>query len=94
VNDTAVNEDYIQHADPAIITGENPPRDNFGPFKIPENSFFVLGDNRDQSLDSPYWGSLPGSLIVGKVAVIHFSWDAQSQSLRSERIGLRVNGVP
>ena len=50
-------------------------RDNYGPVKVPENHYFMLGDNRDNSQDSRYWGFLPKENIVGKPLIIYFSWD-------------------
>ena len=50
-------------------------RDNFGPFVVPENSFFMMGDNRDKSWDSRFWGPVSKDLIVGKALMIHWSWD-------------------
>jgi len=50
------------------------PHGNFGPYKIPEDNFFMMGDNRDNSSDSRFWGSLPRDLILGKALVIYWSY--------------------
>ncbi len=50
-------------------------RDNFGPYVVPHDRFFMMGDNRDNSYDSRYWGAVPRELILGKALIIHWSWD-------------------
>jgi len=50
-------------------------RDNYGPVTVPPGHFFMMGDNRDNSLDSRYWGFLPMENVVGKALIIYFSWD-------------------
>lgn len=56
----------------------NPPgydiRDNFGPIRVPSNSYFMMGDNRDNSSDSRYWGPVSEDLILGEAMFIHWSW--------------------
>lgn len=57
-----------------VLRSSQSPRDNFGPYVVPENHFFMLGDNRDNSQDSRYWGFVPRELIMGKAMIIHWSW--------------------
>ncbi|MFQ5888420.1 MAG: signal peptidase I [Gemmatimonadota bacterium] len=52
-----------------------PSRDNWGPLAVPEGRYFVMGDNRDNSEDSRYWGFIEESAIRGKPLVIYYSYD-------------------
>lgn len=61
---------HMKHTDKRII----PERDDFGPYKVPEGTYFMMGDNRDDSYDSRYWGPVPNELVLGKALVIHWSW--------------------
>ena len=60
------------------IASYHPTRDNWGPLLVPPNSFFVLGDNRDNSLDSRYWGFVPDSLLRGTPLVVYYSYSPDS----------------
>lgn len=52
-----------------------PTRDNWGPITVPEGSFFVMGDNRDNSEDSRYWGFVSAESVKGRPWIIYFSYD-------------------
>ena len=83
VNDIIFNKGYEQYIDSRIIPRESGriywdekfmgSRDNFGPVIVPEEQYFVMGDNRDVSGDSRYWGFLPRTDITGTPAVIYMS---------------------
>jgi signal peptidase I len=55
--------------------------EKFGPVVVPKDCLFVLGDNRDNSQDSRFWGFVHVNAVKGKAFVIYFSWDRFSQSL-------------
>jgi signal peptidase I len=62
-------------------------RDNFGPFTVPEGQVFVMGDNRDHSHDSRFWGTVPIDDILGKAFILYWSWDSDSFRPRLDRMG-------
>lgn len=75
----------------------HPSRNNWGPLVVPQEQYFVLGDNRDNSLDSRYWGFVPDSLLRGRPEVVYFSFAPDSTDfawlthIRWMRLGERVH---
>jgi signal peptidase I len=74
-----------------------PTRDNWGPLVIPDDYYFMLGDNREMSLDSRYWGLLEKWRVEGKVSLIYFSYNRESYRpfafIREVRWDRIFNGV-
>ena len=68
----------------------NSVRDNFGPYTVPEGRVFVMGDNRDHSHDSRFWGTVPIDDILGKAFILYWSWDADSFMPRMSRMGMLI----
>jgi signal peptidase I len=99
VNGEAKDEPYVQYLDNGKFM---PRRDNYGPVEVPIHKLFVMGDNRDKSYDSRFWGFVDINDVLGKAFVIYFSvkkdpgfhiyqiWRWPSIS-RWERIGHGIN---
>jgi len=85
INGKPLYEPYVIHEGGEAAVGIPSVRDNYGPITIPEGYFFVMGDNRDCSLDSRFWGLLPEDMIKGKAFIIYWSWDAESNWVRWNR---------
>lgn len=91
INGQPLEETYAIYKDPHILTNPHSPRDNFGPVKVPEGHLFVMGDNRDQSMDSRFWGFLDMGKIKGKAFIIYWSWDREHFRPRWERISKLIH---
>jgi signal peptidase I len=86
INGRAVDEPYAYFSGGGVFFFG---RDNFGPYLVPEGKLFVLGDNRDNSNDSRYWGPVDLRDVKGRVRIIYWSWDRENKRIRWERIGTR-----
>jgi len=68
INGRPLSENYTQYIDPGSIY------EHFGPYIVPPNKYFTMGDNRDNSQDGRYWGFLPRENLLGKPLMIYWSF--------------------
>lgn len=73
-NGEELKPDYTKFEYVSSVPGDVMPRDNIEEFTVPENTVFVMGDNRDASFDGRFWGMVDVDSIVGKAFVIYWSW--------------------
>jgi len=97
INGAPTEEPYVKftkeriapatYRDPRIHPPGAGNADNYGPYVVPENHYFMMGDNRDNSDDSRFWGPLNGDLIKGKAIFIYWSWNKEKVRPRLGRLG-------
>ncbi|HIE41680.1 MAG: signal peptidase I [Nitrospinaceae bacterium] len=86
VNGKLLEDSHARHTEPASDSSLVP-RDDFGPVLVPDGYVFVMGDNRENSQDSRYWGFLNVEKIRGKALMIYWSWNRIENWVRFERFG-------
>jgi len=94
VNGKEMIEPYIVHSEPETIPAAQNRRDYFGPQVVPPGCYFTMGDNRDRTYDSRFWGAVPKAKVRGVVKSIYWSWDKEKRAVRWDRIGVKIrNGM-
>jgi len=94
VNGQALDEPYIHFLTPPSndyqeVTSFDV-RERFGPVTVPADSYFVMGDNRDNSQDSRYWGFLPRGHVKGKALLIYWSYESGREDYLDEGLGASI----
>ena len=99
INGTALDEPYVHFLQPPSATSEFHEvtsfdvRERYGPVTVPPNHYFMMGDNRDNSQDSRYWGFLPRENIKGRSLVIYWSYQAEREDYQDESAGATAKGL-
>jgi signal peptidase I len=90
INGTPLDEPYAHFLEPPL-PHDDPEYglrsgDNYGPKVVPEGELFVMGDNRDNSADSRYWGFLPRDQVKGRALLVYWSYEASKEEYRQTGI--------
>jgi signal peptidase I len=96
INGRALDEPYVHFLEPASDSQEITSfdvRERYGPVRVPEGQYFVMGDNRDNSQDSRYWGFLPRSYIKGRALMIYWSFDNEGDRYADQSAPARILSV-
>jgi signal peptidase I len=91
INGQPLDEPYVLASPGVRLGGPRSPGDSYGPVTVPKDKLLVLGDNRDHSQDSRFWGFLDIHKVEGEAFIIYWSWDSQEGGPRWNRLGKLIN---
>jgi len=84
---------YLKELGGTVYTNSSGEKMNAFYKKVEKDQFYMMGDNRDNSLDSRFWGSVPYRLVIGQPWFIYFSWDTEKRQVRWDRLGTFVEDL-
>jgi signal peptidase I len=97
INGTPLDEPYVHFLVPPSAEGQEVApfdlRESYGPVTVPEGQYFVMGDNRDNSQDSRWWGYLPRDLVKGKALMIYWSFESDRNDYQQDGLGDTISGI-
>ena len=99
VNGTRLEEPYVHYLEPPTGQSEYQEvtsldlRERYGPVQVPADKYFVMGDNRDNSQDSRYWGFLPRSYVKGRALMIYWSYESETEDYQQTGIVATVKDL-
>ena len=84
---------YVKELGEAMYLPQSGTKMNAFYKKVEKDEYYMMGDNRDNSADSRFWGSVPYKLVIGKPWFIYFSWDTEKKSIRWDRLGTFIDDL-
>jgi signal peptidase I len=99
INGQPLNEPYVhfleeprKNTELSEVTSSDV-RENYGPVTVPPNQYFMMGDNRDNSADSRYWGFMPRDYVKGKALLIYWSYESEREDYEDESAAATAKGL-
>jgi signal peptidase I len=97
INGRPLDEPYVHFLVPPSTRAQEfaayDVREQYGPVTVPDGQYFVMGDNRDNSQDSRYWGFLPRDFIKGKALMVYWSYESDREDYEQDGVGAAVSGA-
>jgi signal peptidase I len=99
VNGKPIDEPYVHFLEPAATASERHEvtsfdlRERFGPVTVPAGKYFVMGDNRDNSQDSRYWGFLPREYVKGRALIVYWSYESDREDYEATGVGAGIRSI-
>ncbi len=88
-----MNAIYVEELGEPMYQNQSGTKMNAFYKKVEKDHYYMVGDNRDNSADSRFWGSVPYKLVIGKPWFIYFSWDTEKKSIRWDRLGTFIDDL-